>query len=353
MSGNFTQQGNIAIFNKYKRAKNAIVNGADLVIEFPAIYSTSSAEYFSYSAINILDKLGIVTDIAFGSENTNINELKYISNTIIKNETAIYEKIRSNLKTGISFASARYWALEELLIDDKYVNIISKPNNILAIEYIKALKKLKSKIKPYTINRIDQISATNIRKKIQNNDYKGIEKIVPIVTYDEIKKDEAIFNDRLFEILKYKIITTNVEALKNINEVTEGLENKILRSAYLSNNYEEFIKNIKSKRYVESKIKRISINILLDIDKDLFKNSINNNISYANVLAISKKSKTLLSELSKKSKIPILISLSDEKISKLDKDVQILLRKDILAENIYSIISKSNSNRDFKKFIEI
>lgn len=346
MSGNFTQQGNVAIYNKFVRSNLAIQNGADIVIELPTIYANSSAEYFATSSINLLSKLGIVTNIFFGVEDTNISILKSIVNKIIKSQDIINEKIKKNLKSGISYASARSNALKNIL-DEKEINIISKPNNILAIEYLKALKKFKSKIKPNSINILEGIKATNIRKDIELNNFEALKNKVPENTFKIVQNTKANFNDELFYMLKYKILVSNLNKIKNIYEVNEGLENKIIRSCYYSNTYEEMIKNIKSKRYVESKIKRIMINILLNIDKDLFENLFKNNITYAHVLSISKKGKKLLSEISKKSKIDVITSLSQERIKNLDINIQNMLSIDILASNIYSIIEKTDSNKDF------
>ena len=351
MSGNFTQSGNIAILDKFTRAKLAIQNGADIVIELPTIYANSSAQFFSSSAINILNSLKIIDYITFGNENTNISELKHIANTIIKNEDAIWQDIKVHLKNGDGFAKARQNALTNFL-EENYIDILSKPNNILAIEYIKALKKLKSKIKIVSIPRTNDISATKIRNSILNKNQE-FHKILNDIPQNEIKYLENIskfyedYNDKIFELLKYKLLNMNIEDIKNINEVTEGLENRILKSAYFSTNYNEFLENLKSKRYTNSKLKRIVNNILLNIDKDTFNYSINNKIAYAHVLSISDNGKKLLSKLSKESKIDVLTSLSDTKLKSITPDISKMIKIDVLASNIYNIISKQKSNMDY------
>lgn len=349
MSGNFTQQGNMAVINKYRRAKIAVLNGADIVIELPTIYANSSAEYFAHAAIYLFDKLNIVDYITFGNEKTNISQLKHIANTIIKNENLIWQKIKINLKTGISFPKARETALYDFL-EPRYIDILNKPNNILGIEYIKAIKNIKSKIKLITFPRKEGISATEIRNQITNNNIASISNLIPQNEYNILEKygnNYKNINDKLFQIVKYKLITTSLNDLKNINEIAEGLENRLLKSAYLSTNYNDFIKNVKSKRYTESKLKRILINILLNIDKKTFEDAFNQNITYAHILAISKSAKKIIGKLSKASKINIITSVSDLKAKELDQNVQKLLNIDILASNIYSILNGETSNSDY------
>ena len=359
MSGNFTQAGNIAVLNKYERAKLAISNGADMVIELPTIYANSSAQFFASGAMNIFNNLGIIDYLTFGNEDTNISELKHIANVIIKNDNKIWEHIRSNLKSGDGFAKARQQALANFL-EQKYIDVLTKPNNILAIEYIKELKKLKSKIKIVSIPRQNDISATNIRNVLINKKNE-IEKMANIIPQNEIKclenssKIYCSYNDKIFELLKYKLFNMSLDELKNINEVTEGLENKIIKSAYLSTNYTEFLNNLKSKRYTDSKLKRIINNIILDIDKDTFNSCISNKVGYAHILAISAPGKKMLSELSKSSTINVLTSLSKYKksytISSNALDVQKMLSIDVLASNIYSIISNQKSNLDYTNML--
>lgn len=360
MSGSFTELGNIAIYDKFTRAKLAIENGVDMVIELPTIYANSSAEYFSSAAINLLDKLGIVDSVCFGAETDNIQDLNTIADIFINNEDTIWEKIRENLKTGISMAKSRQIALEGYL-DKNLRNIISKPNNILGIEYLKALKKIQSNIAPYIIERnsvnhnaIDTTnnsiyaSATYIRKEIQDGNVENIKNYVPENTYNIISSNKPTYNEDMFSLLRYKINSMDVNELKNIFEVTEGLENKIIKANNISTSYEELVKNIKSKRYVESKIRRILVNILLDITKDLYTHNISYNNLYAHVLAISDNGSNILSNISRTSSIPVITSISEAKLSSLvDKDIESLLKLDILASNVYSLVNNENLNKDY------
>lgn len=219
MSGNFIQQGNIALYDKFTRANLAIKNGIDLVIELPVLFSNSSAQYFSYSAIKILNDLGFIDNIAFGTECDNIKTLDNIAKKIIENEKMIWETTSSIMNDGISFADARAEALKNLLSDDELLEI-KKPNNILAIEYIKSLIKLNSKIKPISIKRVgaqfdennitcnNYCSATSIRNLLYDNkDISVLKNYVPSDTFDIIQKKSFFRNDDLFYILKYKILS--------------------------------------------------------------------------------------------------------------------------------------------------
>ncbi len=360
MSGNFTQAGNIAIYDKFKRAKIATNIGADLVIELPTIYATSSANYFSFGAINILDKLNIVDNICFGSECNNISNLNYISDIITKNENELWNNINKNLKSGISFASAREQALLKYLSDEQ-ISILKSPNDILGLEYINAIKSLNSHIKAniikrnssnfneITINKNSTIytSSTSIRKYIKDKKFNEIKSYIPDITYDLVNNSYATFNDDLFNIIKYKIISNDIANIQNIAEVTEGLENKIIKEINNSKNYEELIYNIKSKRYQLSKIKRMLINLLLDIKKDDIEYAIRQKIAYAHVLSCSTEGKKLLSQISKNSDINLITSLNKNIQDNLPEDIKRYLKFDILASDIYSIINNDAIKKDY------
>lgn len=328
-----------------------------MVIELPTIFATSSSDYFSKGAINILYKLNIIDTICFGSESGDISILNKIANTIIKNEEYMWKNTSKLMKSGISFASSRSICLKEFL-SDKEIEELNKPNNILAIDYIKALNKLNSNILPYTIkregnnfneNKLNKstsfASATSIRKNIYNNDIDIIENFVPKETFDLINSEKAVSNEVLFYILKYSILKN--ANLVNINGVIEGIENKIIKSLNISKTYEEFIHNIKSKRYAMSSIKRILVNIILNITKQNFNEIVNNDIKYAHILSISKQGKKLLSEISKRSNINVLTNINNKVINSLNETDKKCLEIDILSTNIHSSLSNQNINKDY------
>ena len=346
MSGNFTQAGNIALKDKFTRAKIAIENGFDAVIELPTIFATSSAEFFASGAINILNGLGCIDYLCFGSETGDISTITDIAKKIIKNNDNIWDNITESMKEGISFAKAREYAISKYLSKDE-IAISCLPNNILAIEYVKSLLKQKSTIVPIAIKREDNneciTSATIIREMIENRN--DISKYV--LNYTTIL-DNPQLNNNMYNLIKYAILSKEKDQIKNINGVTEGLENKLYDEINNSNNYNEFIQNVKSKRYQLSKIKRILINIMLDISKEDFLNLNTDKNCYAHIININSSLKNeLLSKLNKSSNIPVITSLNNNIINNLNDTIRKSLLLDVKASNIYSILSNDKINRDF------
>lgn len=356
MSGSFTQQGNIAAVNKFKRAEMAITSGADLVIELPTIFSTSSAEIFANGAINILDKLNTVDYLVFGTECDNIYVLNSIVDKLITNKNIIDNTIKSEIKNGISYAAARDTTLKTILNKNEYTEF-SKPNNILAIEYLKALKNINSVIKPIAIQREaanhndnnildDNIfaSATSIRNKLEEtNNIFDVILTIPDTTYKLLRDSKLTFNEDMYKLLRYKILTLGKENIKNIYDVSEGLENKIYDEIMASKTYNELINNIKSKRYTMSRIKRILTHIMLDITKEKYDRL--NSSYYARILKINKDN-NILGALNKNASIPILANINDSNINSLDLKIAKGLELDFNASNIHEIISNSDLNLD-------
>jgi len=359
MSGSFTQTGNISTLDKFTKAAIATEYGVDLVIELPTIYATASSEYFATGAVSLLNELGIVDCICFGSECNDIKVLDSISNKLIENENNIWEDIKLQEKNN-TFAKSRSVVLSKYLNEDE-IKEIAKPNNILGIEYIKALKKLQSNITPYLIQRcssdyndnivyqndLNFTSATSIRNAIKNNDLESINKYIPTLVYDKLITSNVLLNNDIYNILKYKIISMSSNEISNIHEVTEGLENRLIKYISSVKNYDELINTMKSKRYIENKIKRILINILLQIDKVNFKNIIISKANYAHILAMSSNGSSLLSSISKLCKIPVFTSISSTIINKQDDKIKYMISLDIYSSNIHSLLTNTNLNKDF------
>lgn len=364
MSGSFTQPGNIACLDKFKRAKIAINNGCDLVIELPTVYVNTSAENFAFGSINILDKLNIIDTLCFGSESDNISSIYDISSKILKNEKKIWNITKKCLDEGISFSGARVKALSTFLNSNE-MDIISNSNDILGLEYVNTINRLKSNIKAYSIKRSSSnfnettlnssnvfTSATSIREFLNssanlNEKSSKLSKFIPEDSLNLLLNENLITNDNMFNIIKYKIITENKEIISNINEINEGLENKIINEINTSKNYNEFVNNIKSKRYKLSKIKRMLNNLILDLSKNDFNYAKENKIGYAHILAVSPKGKELLSKLTRISSIPVITSINDNILKNLDNNICYYLKKDILATDIHSIISNQNIKKDY------
>ena len=350
MSGSFTEQGNVAVINKLDRSKIAIENGADMVIELPTVYAVSSAENFAFGAVNVLNSLGIITHIAFGAEADNIYELQEIANTYMTHKQEIISKSKDFSSLGINSGEAYSKALSCFL--NTSAECYSLPNNILAIEYLKALYALKSQIKPVLVHRLESnhndketpnsskyASSTSIRNVLSNKTFNlqemidKIKFVVPKNTCHFIKNNKFNTNSHLWNILKYEILKLNTRGLKNIHEVTEGLENKLYQQALMCNDYEEFIFSVKSKRYTLSKIKRICIYILLGITKDVYNNL--KDVNYASILKVKKESIELLSALSANAKTAVITKIRNNNLNSLQDKIAQSINLDILAHNLF------------------
>ncbi len=372
MSGNFVQRGNTSIVNKWKKAEMALLNGVDLVIELPTIYSVASAEGFSLGAIKLLNNLKIVDAISFGTETSDFAALNNIS-SIVNEEPMKYKSIlNSELKKGLSFPKARENALMLYLNDNKrYDNILNTPNNILAIEYLKALKKIKSTIQPIPVKRekvyyndnviVDEFaSATAIRKLLKNEDFSEIRKVVPKSTYQILKKETELGNvvldlSRYEKEIIYNLRRMTVSEIAELPDVNEGLEHSLKNAANYSNDITNLINIVKTKRYTVTRIQRILICALLGITKrdvGMAKKA----EPYIRVLGFNEKGKELISRINNQNpKATVITSVkkfqdknNNNKNSKIYKR---LLDIDIFSTNVYTMACKSESlaNLDYTK----
>lgn len=347
MSGNFVQRGEPAIFNKFNRAKTAIKNGIDIVIEIPTYFAVSTAENFAYAAVNLLKNAG-VTHIAFGVESEDIDTLDKIAQLLVHEPNEYKEELKNNLDKGLSFAVARDNAVAKFIPN----KLLKSPNNILAIEYLKAIKYFNADIIPVPIKRTvgyydekiknDIASATKIRELIKNNEI--YETLIPS---NSIIPEKPVFFEDFNSELMYKLKTATHSSLNEIPDVVEGLENRILNSIF-SNDISETINKITTKRYTLSRIKRILISLLLDIkSSDLNELKSNGYAEYLRILAISNLGKKYLREINKISTIPVVTTLK-KFLNTASKSQKKMLEKDILASNVYSLISNDEYNIDFK-----
>lgn len=369
MSGNFVQRGNTSIVNKWVKTEMALKCGIDLVLELPTVYSISSAENFAEGAIKLLNSLKIVDTVSFGSENSDIDILNRISGILYEEPKQYVEFLNEELKKGLSFPKSRENAILLYLNDQKYSNILNQPNNTLAIEYLKALKKYKSHIKPIAIKRekafynsnciVDEYaSATAIRNMIVNNQFNDIRKVMPRLAYDllmqEIENKQYVIDISKFEKeILYSIRRLSTADLKKFPEITEGLENAIKNAANSCNTLVELINIIKSKRYTQTRIQRILLYILLNITKkDMYISR--KTVPYARILGYSPKGKELISEIyNANPKITLITSVKNFFDSSNNKTYKYMLSKDILATNIYTLAYKNDSiaNLDYTKRI--
>ena len=340
MSGNFVQRGSMAIRDKWTRAEMALKNGVDLVIELPVLYAINSAQKFSYGGVSLIDSMGVVDTISFGSESGEIDEFYKVAEILNNEPPEVSEKILELLNEGMSYPSARENAYEGHI----NLDLIKTPNNILGVEYVRALLKLNSKIKAHTIKRVGAgyneeklkenfSSATAIRTAMADNS--DFSTSVPENVLNILKSTQPFSEEKLFDLLKYKVLTGGKEYIKSINDVAEGLENKIYDAVRDSKSWEEAEEKIKSKRYTLSRIRRILLSVILGIDKEF------SVPQYIRVLGMNGCGKKILKEMKKTTAVDIIVKTAD-----FDGE---MLKKDILATDIYNLITNGEMGMDFKQ----
>lgn len=271
MSGSFTQRGDAAIFDKNIRAKAAVQNGMDLVLEFPAVHAVQSAEIFARNSVYILNALGLLNGIAFGTERDSIEEILQAAKLLTFETEEFKQTLKAELSQGKPYFSARLAALNSVSGKD-FSELLKGSNNILAVEYVKALLRLESSIKPYGIIRTAAdhndgdfkrgiSSATSIRSVIlEGGEPYGA---VP-ENCRELYEGARVHNiDKLGSAIICQVLKSDPETIRNLPDVSEGLENKIKKAALSSASLEELYDKIKSKRYTHSRIRRILLNLLL------------------------------------------------------------------------------------------
>lgn len=320
MSSSFLQRGEISVLDKWDKTDIALSMGVDIVIELPYIFSSQSADIFAKGSIEILKNMN-VERLIFGSEINDIEKLTKIANLQINNKE-FDNKVKEKLETGISYPLAISKTTEEFLNFS-----ITNPNDLLGVSYIKEIIKQKASIIPECIQRTNDFhnkkltnsitSATSIREGIKNN--KNIKKYVPKITYDYLKENKYLTDD-LFSYIKYKIISCK-DNLSTYNTVDEGIESRILKYIYNSNNLEELINNIKTKRYTYNKIQRMLMHILCDFTKEEAKKYKSN--EYIRILGFSKQGRKYLNTVKKESKLPIITGYSNTNSKILDIEFRV------------------------------
>ncbi|MDD3141486.1 MAG: nucleotidyltransferase [Lachnospiraceae bacterium] len=357
MSGNYVQRGTPSIMPKHLRADMALCCGASIVLELPVCYATASAELFALGAVSLLDKLGCVDALCFGSECGELEPLVKIA-SILKEEPKFYaNELQSNLKLGMSFPLARQEALKSYLsttANQDMALLLESPNNILGIEYLKALQTIESSIIPITIKRqgsdyhnkaihSTHSSASAIRNALFYSEFSKIKSQVPDCCYDLLSSNYQlrypVYANDFSLLMRYRLILEDKATLTDYVDISEDLANRIKNQL---NNYidlKQFCELIKTKDSTYSRISRSLLHMLLNIRKEDFEQFIANGIHYyAHILGFRKKDAVLLKTIKKTACIPLLTKLSAcNEIPELGLK---MLNQDILASDLYeSVIS--------------
>ena len=324
VSSSFTQRGDVSILNKWDKTRIALDNGIDLVIELPYFYAGQSSDIFAKGAVTILNYLGIDT-LVFGMESDDINNLKLMAD-IQLNDKNYNNIVKEYLSNGYNYPTALSKAIKDILNLD-----IKSPNDLLALSYIKQVKLINNNINVIGIKRTNDyhskeitsniVNASLIREQFKNN--LDISNYIP--SYDTNKLYNVSVND-FYPLLKYQILN-NINYLDKFLTVDEGIDNRIKKYIKNSNNWDELVNNIKTKRYTYNKINRMLMHILFNLTKDEAKNIV---IDYVRVLGFNNKGRSYLNKIKKNKDINIVTNYKDG-ISKLfDLENRV--------NNIYAII---------------
>lgn len=371
MSGDFVQRGEPAIIDKYERTRMALLSGADLVLELPAVFATASAEFFAGGGVSVLKNTGIVDMLCYGVESVD-HELTKLVAGMLKNPPAEYSASLARLiQGGMSFPAARSRALCEYFQDnydsslDKLDAFIASPNNILAIEYEKAL--MDCDITGFPIKRVGEgyhstdstsafSSATAVRGVIstvyntanhltvnssntsQFGNLTVLNTLMPadcakILTYC-ISNGHIVFPDAISDLLYYRLISERNEGYEKYSDCTKELSAKIVKNIYKYENFTQFCNLLKSKNLTYTRISRVLTHILLGIENDDFNICMDN--PYLRILGFKKSSGELMHLLKKRASAPIITKVADAPYE--------LISKDIFAADLYGRLCHSQQN---------
>ncbi len=322
MSGSFVQRGEVAMFDKYSRAKWALQNGADLVLQLPTTHACATAERFAQGAVRILGGTGIVDVLCFGSESGDVTAVKHMAQLSSEETEQHKQTLVTHLKQGVSFPSARARALAEHH-GGQFREALSQPNDILGIEYIKAIDRYAPQITPYAVKRIGAAhdaalsfgsiaSASALRRSVLENDSGALSACLPesvsIDVFRLLSEGGAPYaQSRLSDAILYALRRMSREELSSLPDVSEGLENVLYRGAREAESYNELLLRIKTKRYTLARLRRILIYALLGVQEEIYEDA----LPYIRVLGVKQSALSLLGVLSEKATLPVVTRFSD------------------------------------------
>lgn len=363
MSGNFMQRGTPALLDKYQRTKMALLNGADLVLEIPSYYACSSAEYFATGAVTMLDRLGVVNHLCFGSESGSISVLKQIATILLTEPERYVASLRKHLRQGLSYPLARNQALLEYAPSlSDYQEVLSSPNNILGIEYIKSLIRRDSSIAPFTTLRVGsdyhdkrlgekQSSALAIRQAIYSR--KGcdfLQSQMPESAFEilsaSLSRQSPVYTNDLSAILYYKLLMEQDVGYERYLDVSPDLSDRIRKNLWRYNSFRGFCDLLKSKQMTYTRISRCLLHILLDMDKEsMAAYQARDFVPYARVLGFRQDARELLRAIKESSSIPLLTKLANAQNVLSEEDYD-MLKQELRINSIYEGASAMKARRE-------
>ncbi len=363
MSGDFTQRGNPAIMSKRLRTKAALLGGADIVIELPLQYATASAELFAEGGVCLLASLGCIDCICFGTEADDIAILKEAADTLSSESEAFKEKLDMYLRQGMNYPAARIESVIETTgLGDRIKDALSLPNNILAVEYLKALKKTDSDMLPINIHREktdhDSMntygiysSARNIREKLFiTHSFDSVEMYLPenaLPLYREhFSVDFPVYADDLSQLVKYRLLMETKETLMDYADMSAELAARIVNKRNEFRSVAQFTELLKTRNLTYTRISRALLHALLSIKKEDMKQYRKAGITgYARILGFRKAAAGLIDSIKESSKVPVLTGLAGYD-KKTEKPFSQMLSDTLRASDIYNSIIKDIYDTD-------
>lgn len=364
MSGNFVQRGLPAIMEKSLRTEAALLCGADAVIELPVHYAAASAEYFASGAVSLLDRLGVVDFLCFGSECGNIALLSELADTLLTENESFRALLKERLKEGVSYPQARNDALCEISPQSEpALSALKHPNNILGVEYLKALKRRNSRIQPYAVSRTGSgyheealngpySSALAIRKSIASgNDIRSMEDQIPPSAFrlmiHHMQKDFPILPEDFSAMLSYKLIQE--QDFGRYFDIDSGLSDRLHRFLPAYTDYSSFCEKLKTKNLTYTKVSRALLHILLNIyqaDMDIF--CAEDYVYYARLLGFRKTAAPLLSAISDKTSLPLILRPAEAKRRIRNENGLRMFLQNIQADHIYALSAEHKFRQGFQ-----
>ena len=350
MSGSFVQRGEPAIFDKYRRTKAALLAGADLVLEMPVAFSTASAHEFAAYGVALLSAIG-VDAVVFGSECGQIETLKQAAYALNHESAEFRERLQKGLKAGLTYPQARAKALE---MEDTWASVLSSPNNILGIEYLRAAEDLHSPMEFYTISRegsgyhedtladANFPSASAIRGIIRNSLSKDKDLLdilashLPAVTHPAYTGAVPVFVDDFSELLNAAVL--QMQATFSIADLSPELAARLAKPPYCPLSFEERIQALKTRQLTYTRVSRALLHLALDMhEEDISRWKDEGYALYARILGFRRQSSPLLSCLHKKSSIPLITKMADA-AQNLSPSALALLEQEAYASHLYQTV---------------
>lgn len=344
MSGSVTQRGVFARHDKWTRARMALENGCNLVLELPVRFSGAPAEEFARGGVCLLSSLGAVTHLSFGCEREALPVLSQAAAVLSEESPAFKKSLRENLDQGLPYPRARALAAEKTSGVENLESLIALPNASLAIEYLRTLPQ---DIKPVPAARegagyhdasiAELSSATAIRQALESGEMDAALSAVPCPDLLKAAEDRGDIHteEALTTALLYRLRTTSAESLRKIAGMDEGLEHRFLSAAKTARTRDELILAVKSKRYTYARLSRICMNILLDVTKDFVRE--NPTPTYARVLGFRKEAQPLLRAIKDHASVPLVAKAADYEDP--------LFALDVRAQDLWSLGCASSALR--------